>query len=99
MPLTRKRRRSVSGASPENHRSGDDSPSIADPHDWGPCGGHPLRATSGFVGCSPSWPPEDGEPRYDSTRLAEESAEFGSLEVALASAKLERRLGEGGEPR
>jgi len=49
------------------------------------------------VGCSPTWPPpEDGEPRYASARLAEESAEVGSLEVALAFARLEFRLAEGG---
>ncbi len=98
MPMTRMRRRSASGASsPKQHRPDDDSPSIADPHDWPPCGGHPPYASAGFVGCSPTWPPpEDGEPRYVSARLAEESAEVGSLEVALAFARLELRLAEGG---
>jgi len=98
---TRTRRRSASGApSPEHHGPRDAVAIVADPNDWGPCGGHPSRASAGFVGCSPSWPPpEDGEPRYDSARLAEESAEYGSLEIALAFASLKRRLAEGGEPR
>ncbi len=81
--MTRMRRRSAGGASsPKQHRPDDDSATYA---------------SAGFVGCSPTWPPpEDGEPRYVSARLAEESAEVGSLEVALAFARLELRLAEGG---
>jgi hypothetical protein len=100
--MTRKRRRSASGASsPEHHSPRDAAAIVADPDDWDPCGGHPPRASAGFVGCSPTWPPpsEEGEPRCDSARLAEESAEYGSLEIVLAFAKLERRLAEGGSPR
>ncbi len=92
--------RSVASAcapSPKQHHPPDAAAIVADPDAWGPCDGHAPRASAGFVGCSATWPPpENGEPRFDSARLAEESAEYGSLEVALAFASLERRLAEGG---
>jgi hypothetical protein len=97
-----KGRRVTSACAPstEHHHPRDADAIVADPDDWGPCGGHPPRASAGFVGCSPTWPPPaDDEPRYDSARLAEESAEYGSLEIALAFANLERRLAEAGGPR
>jgi hypothetical protein len=83
--------------SPEYHHPLDAAAIVTDLDDWGPCGGHPPRASVGFVGCSPAWPPAaEDEARCESARLAEESAEYGSLEIALAFAKLARRLGEGG---
>jgi hypothetical protein len=91
---------SACAPSPEQHHPRDAADIVAGPNDWGPCGGHPPRASAGFVGCSPTWPPPaDDEPRHDSARLAEESAEYGSLEIAIAFAKLERRLAEGDGPR
>jgi hypothetical protein len=100
VPTDKKERAADYGPPPEQRHQPDDDTIVADPDDWGPCGGHPQRATCGFVGCSATWPPPaDGEPRYASARLAEESAEYGSLEIALAFADLERRLAEGGEAR
>jgi hypothetical protein len=99
VPKTKKTRGTHPGSSVQPHRHPDDTPSIADPDDWGLCGGHPPRASAGFVGCSPTWPPPaEVEPRYACDRLAEESAEYGSLEIALAFAKLERRLAAAGGP-
>jgi hypothetical protein len=68
-----------------------------DPEPWGPCPGHVPRASAGFVGCSPAWPPPaEGEPRYDSARLAEESgwstARCVCPGTALASASAVRCL-------
>src|SRR6266511_2150959 len=91
---------SARAPSPTQHHPLDASAIVADPDDWGPCERHPARASAGFVGCSATWPPpEDSEPRCDSARLAEESAEYGSLGIAIAFATLEHRLAEGGGPR
>jgi hypothetical protein len=98
---TGRRVTSASAPSPQQQHPRAAAAIVADPDDTrSPCKGHPPFASAGFVGCSPTWPPPaEGEPRYDSVRLAEESAEYGSLEVALAFARLERRLAEGGDPR
>jgi hypothetical protein len=95
--------RSVASAcapSPKQHHPPDAVAIVADPDAWDPCDGHTPQASAGFVGCSATWPPpEDDEPRCESARLAEESAEYGSLEAVAALAALERRLAERGGPR
>lgn len=101
MAHKQKGRRVTSAHAPSPQQQPRDAVAIvADPDDWGPCDGHPPFSSAGVVGCSPTWPPpEEGEPRYASARLAEESTEYESLEIAQAFAKLERRLAEGSGPR
>ncbi len=65
--------------------------------DWpaSPCPGHPPFDSCGPALSAEPWPappdaePPDQEPLYGSTRLAERSAETGSLQTAIAWSDLE----------